>query len=210
MPVPHAIALRFPLSRAEVRVLARAKLPSRHGEFEILSFCDSAGRPLDDVALIRGDVRGAEELDTRVHSECLTGDVFGSYRCDCRAQLELALSRVAGSARGVILYMRQEGRGIGIANKIRAYALQEAGLDTVDANRHLGFDDDMRDYSVAAAMLQAMEVRSVVLHTNNLLKVEGLQNGGVAVARREPIVTPPRAENARYLSTKRDRSGHLL
>ena len=210
MPVPHAIAFRLPLSQVEVEILARAKLPSRHGEFEILSFRDNLGRPLDDVAVIRGDVRHREEIATRVHSECLTGDVFGSFRCDCREQLELALERVANSETGIILYMRQEGRGIGIAHKIRAYALQEAGLDTVDANRHLGFDDDMRDYGVAAAMLRAMEVNSVVLHTNNLLKVEGLQNNGVVVARREPIITAPRAENARYLSTKRDRSGHLL
>jgi GTP cyclohydrolase II len=165
---------------------------------------------LDDIALVRGDLEGGCDVDTRLHSECLTGDVFGSLRCDCRDQLELALGRVARLELGVILYMRQEGRGIGIAEKIKSYQLQERGLDTVDANRHLGFDDDLRDYSIAAAMLQRLGVTSVVLHTNNLLKIEGLKSNGVVVTRREPIIAPAREENSRYLSTKRDRSGHLL
>jgi len=193
-----------------VNVFARARLPSRHGDFEVVSFIDEAGRTLDDVAIVRGALQGAVEVPTRVHSECLTGDVFGSFRCDCRDQLELALARIAGAETGIILYLRQEGRGIGIAQKVRAYQLQEQGLDTVEANLHLGFDDDLRDYSVAAAMLHALGVASIALHTNNLRKIEGLRAGGVVVSRREAIIAESRQENAGYLATKRDKSGHLL
>ena len=191
-------------------MFARARLPSRHGDFEIVSFIDEAGRTIDDVAVVRGELGGAAEVATRIHSECLTGDVFGSFRCDCRDQLELAMARIAGSDTGIILYLRQEGRGIGIAQKVRAYQLQQVGLDTVEANLHLGFDDDLRDYSVAAAMLHALGVGSVVLHTNNLRKIEGLRAGGVEVHHREAIIAPSREQNAGYLATKRDKSGHLL
>ncbi len=210
MPVPHSLSFRAPRVLRTVMVFARAQLPSRHGDFEVVSFIDEAGRTLDDVAIVRGALLGAVEVPTRVHSECLTGDVFGSFRCDCRDQLELALTRIAGAETGVILYLRQEGRGIGIAQKVRAYELQEKGLDTVEANLHLGFDDDLRDYSVAAAMLHALGVTSIALHTNNLRKIEGLRAGGVEVARREAIIAATRQENAGYLATKRDKSGHLL
>lgn len=210
MPVPHSLSIRAPKVLRAVKLFARARLPSRHGDFEIVSFIDEAGRTLDDVAVVRGALQGAVEVPTRVHSECLTGDVFGSYRCDCRDQLELALARIAGAETGVILYLRQEGRGIGIAQKVRAYQLQESGLDTVEANLHLGFDDDLRDYSVAAAMLHALGVASIALHTNNLRKIEGLRAGGVVVERREAIIAASREENAGYLATKRDKSGHLL
>jgi len=210
MPVPHSLSVRAPKVLRGVNVFARARLPSRHGEFEIVSFIDEAGRTLDDVAIVRGELKGAAEVTTRVHSECLTGDVFGSFRCDCRDQLELAMQRIASGETGIILYLRQEGRGIGIAQKVRAYQLQQKGLDTVEANLHLGFDDDLRDYSVAAAMLHALEVSSVVLHTNNLRKIEGLRAGGVEVQRREAIIAPSREQNAGYLATKRDKSGHLL
>jgi len=210
MPVPHSLFARPLRVVRNVNEFARARLPSRHGDFEIVSFIDDVGRTLDDVAIVRGDVRDREEVPTRVHSECLTGDVFGSFRCDCRDQLELALDRIQAGGLGVVLYLRQEGRGIGIAQKVRAYHLQEQGLDTVEANLHMGFDDDLRDYSVAAAMLRALGVRSVVLHTNNLSKLAGLQSGGVAVARREPLIAEAREQNRRYLETKRDKSGHLL
>ena len=210
MPVPHSLSVRAPKVLRGVAVFARARLPSRHGEFEIVSFLDEAGRTLDDVAIVRGELGGAAEVTTRIHSECLTGDVFGSFRCDCRDQLELAMTRIAASETGIILYLRQEGRGIGIAQKVRAYQLQQVGLDTVEANLHLGFDDDLRDYSVAAAMLHALGVSSVVLHTNNLRKIEGLRAGGVDVHRREAIIAPSREQNAGYLATKRDKSGHLL
>ena len=210
MPVPHSLSVRAPKVLRSVKVFARARLPSRHGEFEIVSFIDEAGRTLDDVAIVRGELRGAQQVPTRVHSECLTGDVFGSFRCDCRDQLELALARIAGAETGIILYLRQEGRGIGIAQKVRAYQLQQIGLDTVETNLHLGFDDDLRDYSVAAAMLHALGVASIVLHTNNLRKIEGLTAGGVVVDHREAIIAPSREQNAGYLATKRDKSGHLL
>ncbi len=193
-----------------IEVFARAALPSHFGQFHVISFVDGEGRTLDDIAVVRGELRGASAVPTRIHSECLTGDVFGSLRCDCRDQLELALSRISGAETGIILYLRQEGRGIGIAQKIRAYHLQESGLDTVEANLHLGFDDDLRDYSVAAGMLRAIGVASVVLYTNNLRKLDGLTRGGVHVLRREPIIAPSRVENAHYIATKRTKSGHLL
>lgn len=196
--------------RPVVRIYARARLPSRHGKLDIVSFTGANGKRIDHVAVICGDVIGASEVPTRVHSECLTGDVFGSLRCDCRDQLELALDRVVEDGFGMIIYMRQEGRGIGIAEKVRAYELQDAGYDTLEANLHLGFDGDMRSYDVAAAMIHALEVESVVLHTNNPLKVEGLQDNGVEVISRKPIVSEPRDENVHYLATKKAKMGHVL
>lgn len=193
-----------------VRVYARAKLPTRFGMLEVVSFTDVQGNRLDDVAVICGDIAGASEVPTRVHSECLTGDVFGSLRCDCGDQLQLALERIVADGFGLIIYMRQEGRGIGIAEKVRAYELQDAGYDTLEANLHLGFDGDMRRYDVAAAMIHALEVESIILHTNNPLKLEGLASNGVAVVSREGIVSAPRDENVQYLSTKKSKMGHEL
>ncbi|WP_346017049.1 GTP cyclohydrolase II [Pseudenhygromyxa sp. WMMC2535] len=193
-----------------VRVYARAKLPTRHGQLEIVSFTNAEGHRLDDVAVISGEVAGRRDLPTRLHSECLTGDVFGSLRCDCRDQLELALDRIIAERPGLVLYMRQEGRGIGIAEKVRAYELQDEGYDTLEANLHLGFDGDLRRYDQAAAMLRALEIESIVLFTNNPAKVEGLQACGIEVSRREPIISPPRDENAVYLSTKKAKMGHKL
>lgn len=193
-----------------VRVYARAKLPSRHGLLEIVSFTDTEGRRLDDVAIVCGDISGRAEVPTRVHSECLTGDVFGSLRCDCRDQLELALDRIAADGFGLIIYLRQEGRGIGIAEKVRAYELQDHGLDTLEANLHLGFDADLRSYDVAAAMIHALEVESIVLHTNNPAKVAGLRDNNIEVVRREAIVSEPRDENLNYLRTKKSKMGHQL
>ncbi len=191
-----------------VRVYARARLPSRHGLLEVVSFIDSDGRRLDDVAFLQGEVAGESLVPTRVHSECLTGDVFGSLRCDCRDQLELALARIGGAEFGMILYLRQEGRGIGIAEKIRAYQLQDEGLDTLEANLHLGFDGDLRTYGQAAAMIEALEVESIALYTNNPAKVVGLREHGIEVAERRSIVSQPRKENVRYLRTKASKMGH--
>jgi len=165
---------------------------------------------LDDIAVLHGDVESAKDLPVRIHSECLTGDVFGSKRCDCRDQLELALERISEAGTGAVLYLRQEGRGIGIAEKVKAYELQQGGFDTVDANEHLGFDADLRDYEVAAQMLRVLGIESVVLFTNNPLKVEGLRKGGIVVSRREAITVDPSDENSSYLDTKRRRMGHLL
>lgn len=193
-----------------LKIHARAQLPTRHGDFVIVSFQDEAGVGLDHIAILRGDVAKAKGLRTRVHSECLTGDVFGSKRCDCRDQLELALERMEERGSGLILYMRQEGRGIGIAAKVGAYALQEQGLDTVEANRHLGYDDDLRSYEVAAAMLIALEVESVVLLTNNPAKINGLRSHGIKIVDREAVHAEPGENNEAYLKTKRARMGHLL
>ncbi len=188
---------------------ARARLPTSAGGFQIVSF-ERDGQQLDDVALVHGDLACARPVPVRIHSECLTGDVFGSLRCDCGDQLHMALARICEGACGVLLYMRQEGRGIGIANKIRAYALQDQGLDTVEANLHLGFDDDLREYDVAADMLLALGITQVELHTNNPTKVRGLEQAGIVVAKRVPLEAPSRAENAAYLATKQKKSGHLL
>jgi GTP cyclohydrolase II len=161
--------------------------------------------------MVRGDVRDQEGVPVRLHSECLTSEVFGSMRCDCRAQLDRALDFIAQQGTGVLLYLRQEGRGIGLANKIRAYNLQQTeGLDTVESNLKLGFPDDLRRYDIAAEMLQALGVRSVDLITNNPLKIAGLVDEGIPVRRRIPSRTPANPLNVDYLKTKRDRSGHLI
>jgi GTP cyclohydrolase II len=193
----------------QVRVVAAANLPTRFGNFCIVGFTiGSDGK--EHVAFVNGDVVGGEDVPTRVHSECLTGDVACSLRCDCREQLELALSRIASLERGIVLYLRQEGRGIGLLNKIRAYSLQDGGLDTVDANVALGFRDDERDYTVAANMLAALDVRSIQLMTNNPRKREALEALGVTISARIPHRVASNPHNAAYLQTKALRSGHDL
>jgi len=194
-----------------LRELSRAALPTRYGDFTIVAFVGQDGRALDDVALLRGKVSGVSDpVAVRIHSECLTGDVLGSVRCDCGDQLHEALERLAALEQGVLLYLRQEGRGIGIANKIAAYALQDSGMDTVEANLHLGFDDDLRSYDTAAGMLRCLGIHHLELHTNNPSKLEGLKREGIHVVRRVALIAGVREENRFYLSTKRRRSGHLL
>jgi GTP cyclohydrolase II len=209
MAAPNALDIRI-FDRHPVQVFARAKLPTRFGDFTIVSFVDRSGRAIDDVALVNGDVRADVATPTRIHSECLTGDSLGSTRCDCRDQLELALTRLSDIEGGVLLYLRQEGRGIGIAHKVAAYRLQDFGLDTVQANLHLGFDDDLRTYDGAAAMLEALGVEAVELHTNNPKKIEGLRRAGIKVQKRVPCVAVVRRENEHYLDAKRRKSGHLF
>src|SRR5437660_9704723 len=172
-----------------VRIEAVAELPSRFGRFRIVAFWNNRDGK-EHVAMVHGDVIGAEDVPTRLHSEGLTGDVMGSLRCDCRDQLEVALQRLASGPRGLLLYLRQEGRGIGLINKVRAYALQDHGLDTVEANVALGFRDDERDYAIAAHMLASLSVRSVRLLTNNPKKVAALEAYGIPVAARIPHVIP--------------------
>jgi GTP cyclohydrolase II len=162
------------------------------------------------VAIVRGDVTNAEDVPVRVHSECLTGDVIGSLRCDCRDQLESALRMIGGMERGILLYMRQEGRGIGLVNKIRAYGLQEHGYDTVEANLALGFRDDEREYSVAAHMLMSLKVKSIRLITNNPKKIDDLTRHGILVNGRIPHVMQANEYNRFYLETKALKSGHLI
>jgi GTP cyclohydrolase II len=192
-----------------VKVVAVANLPTRFGQFKIVAFWNNRDGK-EHVALVRGDVIGLDKVTTRLHSECLTGDTLGSLRCDCREQLEAALLRLGGLERGVLLYLRQEGRGIGLINKIRAYALQEQGLDTVEANLALGFRDDERDYAVAAHMLASLGVGSVALMTNNPGKIRQLEQYGIPVAERVPHVIPPNEHNRFYLETKAERSGHFM
>jgi GTP cyclohydrolase II len=195
---------------ASIPLTPVADLPTRHGVFRIHVFTDGA-TGLEHVALVSGDVFGQERVATRVHSECLTGDAFGSLRCDCREQLDRGLERLATRSCGVLLYLRQEGRGIGLANKIRAYRLQEQqGLDTVDANLALGLPDDCRDYTFAASMLRELGVRSVSLMTNNRDKIAQLSKAGIPVVARIPHVIEPGPLNHAYLKTKARRSGHLL
>jgi len=191
-----------------VTLVARAGLPLNGvPETHIAAFrADDDGK--DHVALVVGAFGGRPPL-VRLHSECLTGDVFGSLKCDCGPQLKEALRIIGEAGGGVLLYLRQEGRGIGLANKLRAYALQDRGLDTVDANRRLGFADDERDYGHAAAMLRALGIGRVRLLTNNPAKVAGLEAAGIAVAERIPHHMPVNPHNADYLATKRDKSGHL-
>jgi len=192
-----------------VRIVAIAELPSRFGSFQIAAFWNNRDQK-EHVAIMRGNVFGRDEVLTRMHSECLTGDALGSLRCDCRDQLEAGMRRVAKEDCGLVLYLRQEGRGIGLINKIRAYELQDRGLDTVDANLALGFRDDEREYSIAAHMLHSLKVRSVRLLTNNPRKVSDLSALGVKVAARLPHVIPPNDYNRFYLETKASRSGHFI
>ena len=192
---------------------AMADLPTKFGDFQIMAFgCNqpdltSAG---DHVVIMKGDVRNKENLLLRIHSECLTGDVFGSRRCDCGEQLEAAMSKIADEGEGMVLYLRQEGRGIGIVNKVRAYNLQDQGADTIEANELLGFPADMRSYRCAGCILSFLGVKSVRLMTNNPKKIEELEKYGVRVAERVPIEVPANPSNERYLTTKREQMGHML
>jgi GTP cyclohydrolase II len=192
-----------------VRIVAIADLPSRFGSFQIVAFWNNRDDK-EHVALVHGDVRGQADVPLRVHSECLTGDALGSLRCDCRDQLEEALRLIGQMERGVLLYLRQEGRGIGLINKIRAYSLQDHGLDTVEANLALGFRDEERDFAVAAHMIHSLEIRSVRLMTNNPFKISELEKHGVVISARLPHQLPANPHNRAYLQTKSDKMGHVL
>ena len=199
-----------------IRREASSRLPTRHGSFLLVAYRMMAG-PLHEehVALVKAPVDGipvwgADPVLVRLHSECLTGDVFASRRCDCGEQLQHAMKVLAHRGRGVLVYLRQEGRGIGLVNKVRAYALQDRGKDTVEANLDLGFRDDLRDYRITAQILQDLGVGHVELLTNNPRKIEGLEQCGVRVTRRVPIAMLPNDCNRRYLDTKRTKMGHWI
>jgi 3,4-dihydroxy 2-butanone 4-phosphate synthase/GTP cyclohydrolase II len=188
---------------------AQVRLPTEYGDFTAIAYRESlTGRP--HLALVRGDVDGAEDVLVRVHSECLTGDVFHSLRCDCGEQLDLALRRIAAEDRGVLLYMAQEGRGIGLLNKLKAYELQEEGLDTVEANLELGFPPDAREWGIGNQILGDLGLTTIRILTNNPRKSAGMEGFGLTVVEQVPIEVAPNAENERYLATKREKMGHRL
>jgi len=198
-------------STIELRKIAEADFPTRFGHFRILGFQGVDGAESEDAVVLKlGDIGTPEPVLVRIHSQCLTGDVFHSLRCDCRAQLELALETIAAEGRGLLIYEQQEGRGIGLLNKLRAYQLQDQGADTVEANEQLGFEADLRGYQMPAAILNFLEVRAVRLMSNNPEKIQALERAGVRVAERIPCLADPMGSTENYLRTKRDKLGHLL
>ncbi len=192
-----------------MKVSVRAKMPTGSGEFEIVGFENNLDGE-EHIALVKGDVAGKENVLVRLHSECFTGDILGSLRCDCGSQLKRAMKRVDEEGEGVVLYLRQEGRGIGLLNKLKAYTLQDAGADTVEANVALGFEPDMRDYAVAVQMLKALGVKSVRVMTNNPAKIEALEDYGMKVTGREAIETGFNETNEKYMRTKKEKMRHML
>jgi len=206
--VADLIAYRLRHERLVHRV-AEARLPTNYGEFTAIAYKSDID-PDEHLALVMGDISTEEPVLVRVHSECVTGDIFGSLRCDCGEQVTLAMQSIAEEGRGVFLYMRQEGRGIGFHNKILAYALQDKGLDTVDANLSLGFAPDLRDYGIGAQILAELGLCQIRLLTNNPKKVIGLEGYGLKVIETVPIITSPNPHNRGYLETKRKKLGHLL
>ena len=192
-----------------VEAVEEVDMPTDHGHFHLKMY-RSRISGLEHLALVMGDVANGEPVLVRVHSECFTGDVLGSERCDCGPQLHTAMETIAREGRGAVLYMRQEGRGIGLANKLHAYRKQEEGLDTVEANVALGFPPDLRDYGEGAQMLVDLGIRRLRLLTNNPRKIAGLEGYGLEIVERVPIVIPPNAHDRRYLDTKRDKMGHFI
>lgn len=192
-----------------VKIVAIAKLPTRFGNFHVVAFYNNKDKK-EHAAVLKGDVIGKSDVTTRIHSECLTGDGFGSLRCDCRDQLTSSLQKIEELGQGLLIYLRQEGRGIGFANKIKAYALQDQGYDTIEADKILGFSGDERDYHIAAHILDTLKITSVKLMTNNPKKIADLKRHGVTVTDRIPLIIPPNQYDRSYLETKQFKAGHLL
>ncbi|SBV97930.1 Riboflavin biosynthesis protein RibBA (Includes: 3,4-dihydroxy-2-butanone 4-phosphate synthase; GTP cyclohydrolase-2) [uncultured delta proteobacterium] len=207
--IKDLIKYRLQRGLIAVKESARAKMPTRFGEFEIVSF-DSEHTEAPHIALVKGDITTDEPVLVRVHSECFTGDILGSLRCDCGPQLHAAMSRVEKEGRGVVLYMRQEGRGIGLTCKLQAYALQDKGFDTVEANQKLGFQADLRDYGTGAQILVYLGVRKMRLMTNNPKKIVGLNGYGLEIVERVPLELGLSKYNEKYMHTKKDKMGHIL
>ncbi len=197
------------MNKGRIRIIAQAKLPTKFGNFTVFAFCNSMDGQ-ENVAIVKGNVRGGKCVLLRMHSECLTGDALHSLRCDCNAQLEAALRKIEKAGKGVVLYLRQEGRGIGLTNKIRAYALQDKGLDTVQANLALGLPADSRDYRAAAEMIRKLGIKSVNLITNNPDKIARLLQFGIRIAKRVPHEFGKTKYNKEYLKIKKDKMSHLL
>jgi GTP cyclohydrolase II len=192
-----------------MKKLAEALLPTKWGNFTMISYGDSADNRMPHLALVAKGTDFSKPVMVRVHSECMTGDTFGSKRCDCGEQLDTALIMAAEKG-GIIVYLRQEGRGIGLTNKLKAYNLQDTGLNTIDANTHLGFEADARQYDIAIEILQDLGVKSIELLTNNPLKIKALEDSPITVTKRLPLIIQPQRDNANYLQTKKDLMGHLL
>lgn len=192
-----------------VKMEAEVKIATKFGNFDFAGYSDKIENK-EYIAIIKGDIRNKENVSVRLHSECLTGDVFGSKRCDCQDQLHRALREIEEKGEGLLIYSRQEGRGIGILNKLKAYRLQDEGYDTVEANHQLGFEDDLRDYAIAAQIIRDLGVKSVSLKTNNPLKIKGLEQYGINVASREEIEIKVNAYDKKYLKTKKEKMGHIL
>jgi len=206
--VAQLVAYRLQTEQLVHRV-AEARIPTGFGEFTIIGYRNDVDRA-EHVALVHGEVSGRADVLVRMHSKCLTGDVFGSQRCDCGLQLHRAMQLIAAEGRGVIVYLDQEGRGIGLLNKLRAYALQDAGADTVQANERLGFAPDLRNYGIGAQILRDLGLSSIRVMTNNPRKLVGLEGYGLQIVERLPLITDPNGENSGYLQVKRDKLGHLL
>ncbi|MBI4461033.1 MAG: GTP cyclohydrolase II [Acidobacteria bacterium] len=195
--------------RIPVEKVAEADFPTRFGHFRICGFrLRNPAAPEIAVVLVKGEPQPGKVPLVRIHSQCLTGDVFGSLRCDCREQLEMALSQIGASEYGFLIYEQQEGRGIGLLNKLQAYALQDQGMDTVEANQHLGYEADLRQYTLAAGILQYYQVKAVRLLSNNPDKLRALEAAGISVPERVPLAVNPQPSSARYLKTKREKMGH--
>ncbi len=206
--VADIIAYRHRREKLVERV-TETVMPTAFGDFRVIAYRSKID-PEEHIALVKGDISGEEPVLVRVHSQCVTGDVFGSFRCDCGEQVQIALQRISEEGRGIFVYMRQEGRGIGLHNKLRAYALQDAGMDTVEANEALGFPADTRGYGIGMQILVDLGVASIRLLTNNPAKRAGLHGYGLEVVERVPIITEPNAHNVRYLETKQHKLGHIL
>ncbi|MFO7729944.1 MAG: GTP cyclohydrolase II [Spirochaetia bacterium] len=197
-----------PADHELVELVAKVNFPTKFGLFELYGFSEGESEKVHTV-MVKGEVAGSTECPVRVHSECHTGDVLGSLRCDCGDQLEASLQYIARQGQGVLIYLKQEGRGIGLLSKLKAYSLQDEGLDTVEANEFLGFPAEARDYSAGAAIIHALDIKSVVLLTNNPDKVDKLTQAGIEIVRREPVIVEPNQYNRFYLETKKLRMGHL-
>lgn len=195
--------------KPQLENLVQTPIPTQHGEF-ILHYYSNTIDDKEHIALVKGEVAGQEQVPVRIHSECFTGDVLGSRRCDCGEQLDMAMQLIEKAGRGVLIYLRQEGRGIGLLKKLQAYNLQDQGMDTVDANLHLGYQADEREYSIAALILENLEVKSIELITNNPKKIDGLKKLGIQVVNRIPIEIAANDDNLDYLKTKASKMAHWL
>lgn len=205
----HEFPLKEFQQEGNISFIAKTNFPTTFGKFTLLGFEDLKEKT-EFTVILRGKVNGSLDCPVRVHSECHTGDIFGSLRCDCRGQLEQSLRYIAKNDKGIIIYLRQEGRGIGLLNKIKAYSLQDQGIDTVEANKKLGLPPDSRNYKIAADVIKMLEIKSIHILTNNPEKIAGLKNQGITVTKNIPVLIPSNPYNEKYLATKKNKLNHML